>query len=358
MSISLSGIFPVFRSNQSLSRSEKGKSRGNVVSCIIRTPRLASNGRIEMIPTSQVAGQGFDVETTMRIPSLLVFFAGCVVVIGSAGCETSEPADPPSDPIPAHDELRIASAVLKEDRHINIYLPRGYDQGDGRYPVLYMLDGGLQEDFPHIAGTIELLIEQRQIAPVILVGIENTERRRDLTGPTTVDADREIAPRVGGSTEFRAFVRDELIPAIQESYRCNDESAIIGESLAGLFIVETLLLEPALFDRYIAMDPSLWWNNHQLVGSAADRLKELDGSPRTFWFASSGTPDIRDHSLVFVEHLKNAAPKSLQWKFEDRPSEEHSTIFRATKDSAMKWALWKLPEAGEANSPSQADVKK
>lgn len=334
------------------------KVGGNVVSCIIRTLRLASNGRIEMIPTSQVAGQGFDVETTMRIPSLLVFFAGCVVVIGSAGCGTSGPVDPPSDPIPAHDELRIVSAVLKEDRHINIYLPRGYDQGDGRYPVLYMLDGGLQEDFPHIAGTIELLIEQRHIAPVILVGIENTERRRDLTGPTTVDADREIAPRVGGSTEFRAFIRDELIPSIQESYRCTDESAIIGESLAGLFIVETLLLEPTLFDRYIAMDPSLWWNNHQLVASAAERLKAGEGPSRVFWFASSGTPDIRTLALNLEDHLKSSAPKTLRWKFEDRPSEEHSTIFRATKEAAMKWALWKLPETDGTDSPSGVSGQK
>jgi predicted alpha/beta superfamily hydrolase len=290
----------------------------------------------------------------MRIPSLIVFFTGCVILISSAGCGTSGPADAPSDPIPSHDELRIVSAVLKEDRHINIYLPPGYDEGDAKYPVLYMLDGGLQEDFPHIAGTIEHLIDQRQIAPVILVGIENTERRRDLTGPTTVDTDREIAPRVGGSAEFRAFVREELIPAIQESYRCTDESAIIGESLAGLFIVETLLLEPSLFDRYIAMDPSLWWNNHQLVDRAAERLKAGGSSSCMFWFASSGTPDIRTHALTLEDHLKSSAPKSLQWKFEDRPSEEHSTIFRATKEAAMTWALWKLLETGETGPTSEA----
>lgn len=282
----------------------------------------------------------------MRILSLFVFLAGCIVAIGSVGCGTSGPADAPSDPVPAHDELRITSAVLMEDRQINIYLPTGYDEGDSAYPVLYMLDGGLQEDFPQIAGTIERLIDQRQIAPVILVGIENTERRRDLTGPTTVDSDREIAPRVGGAAEFRTFVREELIPAIHESYRCTDESAIIGESLAGLFVVETLLLEPSLFDRYIAMDPSLWWNDHQLVSDTEDLLRTHDGSPRTFWFASSGTPEIRVHALALAEHLKNSAPASLQWKFEDRPFEEHSTIFRATRESAMKWALWKLPEKG------------
>ncbi|MBL8809609.1 MAG: alpha/beta hydrolase [Planctomycetaceae bacterium] len=249
------------------------------------------------------------------------------------------------DPIPTHDELKLDSTTLKEVRHINVLLPKQYSQTDARFPVLYMLDGGLEEDFPHVAASIEKLVESKRIAPVILVGIENTERRRDLTGPTTVAADREIAPRVGGSAEFRTFVRDELIPKIQKQYRCSDERAIIGESLAGLFVVETLLLEPNLFNRYIAFDPSLWWNEHRLLDSSEMSLKALEPAPRHFWFASSGTEGIQEHSRQFSKVLERAAPKSLQWKFDDHPSKQHSTIFRATKESAMIWALWKLPDS-------------
>jgi len=199
----------------------------------------------------------------------------------------------------------------------------------------------VEEDFPHVALSIEKLVGAKQIAPLILVGIENTERRRDLTGPTTVASDREIAPRVGGSAAFRAFLRDELMPSIQQHYRCSNEDALIGESLAGLFVVETLLLEPKLFDRYIAFDPSLWWNEQRLLDGSAMALKGLDTTPRHFWFASSGTAGIQEHARKLSMILEQTRPASLQWKFDDHPSEQHSTIFRATKETAMIWALWK-----------------
>src|SRR5690606_1498311 len=98
-----------------------------------------------------------------------------------------------------------------------------------------MPDGGVQEDFPHIANTLSELIQNKKIPPFILVGIENTERRRDLSPPTEVEKDKEIAPVVGGSAVFRAFVQNELIPEINAKYRTTNEKGIIGESLAGLF---------------------------------------------------------------------------------------------------------------------------
>ncbi|MFO0975224.1 MAG: alpha/beta hydrolase-fold protein [Planctomycetaceae bacterium] len=259
---------------------------------------------------------------------------------GHAQAMCQEPAVP-VDPIPAHDELQLKSTVLKESRPVNVLLPKQYSNADLRFPVLYMLDGGLEEDFPHVARSIEKLVETKQIAPLILVGIQNTERRRDLTGPTSKASDLEIAPRVGGSAQFRAFIRDELMPEIHKRYRCSQEDAVIGESLAGLFVVETLLIEPKLFDRYIAFDPSLWWNEHQLVDSAEKSLKSMDTTPRHFWFASSATEGIAEHSKQLATVLRQSQPESLRWKFEDHPSEQHSTIFRATKESAMTWTLWK-----------------
>ena len=87
--------------------------------------------------------------------------------------------------------------------------------------------------------------------------------------------DSLIAPRIGGSAAFRSFIRDELMPEIRARYRCTDETATVGESFAGLFVVETFLLEPALFHRLIALDPSVWWNGGELVRTAARRLDAL-----------------------------------------------------------------------------------
>src|SRR4029077_7189162 len=160
--------------------------------------------------------------------------------------------------------------ILGETRRINVYTPPGYAaHGDARFPILYMPDGGMAEDFPHVTATVQTLATEGSIRPFLVVGIENTERRRDLTGPTEVAADRKIAPRVGGSAPLRQFMRGELMPQVRARYRTTEETAIVGESLAGLFIVETFLLEPDLFDTYIALSPRVWWKALSLLRGRA-----------------------------------------------------------------------------------------
>src|SRR6476619_2225985 len=173
----------------------------------------------------------------------------CVVVVLSTRTTSLRAQEAPPDPVPSHDTLMLASRAVGETRRINVHTPRAYDSADTlRFPVLYMPDGGLDEDFPHVVSTIDSLIALGAIRPVIVVGVPNTQRRRDLTGPTRIATDSAIAPRVGGSAAFRDFWRDELVPAVDARYRTTSERAIVGESLAGLFIVETLLREPSLFD--------------------------------------------------------------------------------------------------------------
>ena len=247
---------------------------------------------------------------------------------------------PPADPVPPHDSLVVASAALGERRHINVWVPPvARADRARRRPVLYMPDGGLHEDFPHVVATVDSLIAAGAIRPVLVVGIPNTERRRDLTGPTRVAADSAIAPRVGGSAAFRRFVRDELLPAIAARYPVTEERAIIGESLAGLFVVETLLEEPALFDHYVALDPSLWWNAGALLAAAPARLAALDGRTRTLHLASSGEPELARDAARLDALLRAARPSGLRWTYEPRPDLGHATIFRATKAAALAAAL-------------------
>ncbi|HEY0986191.1 MAG TPA: alpha/beta hydrolase-fold protein [Kofleriaceae bacterium] len=96
---------------------------------------------------------------------------------------------------------------------------------------------------------LDVSIRNQIIRPIILVGIPNTERRRDLVGPTTVPDEQKAAPHAGGAERFRRFLRDELKPAIAARYRVSSES-------------------------YIAVDPSGWWN-HQAVVRSARALGEL-----------------------------------------------------------------------------------
>lgn len=246
------------------------------------------------------------------------------IVFASAALAGAEQA---RDPLVIGDTFTIGSKALGETRRINVYVPAvSGAPKDLRLPVLYMPDGGMGEDFLHIAGLVQISVANGTMRPFILVGIENTQRRRDMTGPTSSEDDRKIAPVVGGSAAFRDFLRKELIPAIAARYRVTDESAIVGESLAGLFVVETFFLEPSLFDTYIAIDPSLWWNNQELANNAEKRLTTSKRPGVSLFIASSGD-GINEPIEKLVEVLRGHAAPSVRWHYEPMPNEKHSTIY-------------------------------
>lgn len=236
--------------------------------------------------------------------------------------------------VPQHETFQIESRHLRELRTINVYLPPESAGTSGR-PVLYMPDGGVAEDFPHVAATVDAGIREGRLAPMLVVGIENTQRRRDLTGPTQVDSDKQIAPVVGGSAAFRAFIADELVPEIERRYRTGPSRGIIGESLAGLFIVETLFEQAKLFDTYIALSPSLWWNNAALTRSAAARLSGLKGLNARVYIAWADEPNIGPYAEILDATIREAALSRLQWTAAPRPDLNHGNIYLTLEKSAI-----------------------
>ncbi len=248
-----------------------------------------------------------------------------------------------NDPIPKHDTLKIESKKVGETRIINIWIPPLYNSGSESFPVLYMPDGGIKEDFPHIANTLAKLIKQKAIQPIILVGIENTVRGRDLTGYSEIKEDEQYCPLTDGAKNFRTFITQELMPEINSRYRTSNKKGIIGESLAGLFVMETFMQHPETFDFYIAIDPSIWWNDHYLVKNADKLLRKFPDKKIKLWFAGSSLENhkysIAQYTNQLAEVLKTNTPNQLQWKYSYEPNEKHNTIFRATKVKALKWAL-------------------
>jgi predicted alpha/beta superfamily hydrolase len=245
----------------------------------------------------------------------------------AAASRQRDPAGP-AEPLVVGETFTIESRVLGESRTINVYAPAVYaDSGGIRLPVLYMPDGGIGEDFLHVAGLVQISSLNGTMRPFLLVGIENTERRRDLTGPTRVPGDSAIAPRVGGSTAFRRFLRDELMPVIRERYRTTGETALLGESLAGLFVVETFFLEPGLFQTYIAVEPSLWWNDRELVRRAPEQLRSWGEAVATLYLTSGGPSEITADTRALASILDTTAPPSVRWRYVPMPRETHGTIF-------------------------------
>ncbi|MBI5423847.1 MAG: alpha/beta hydrolase [Opitutae bacterium] len=269
-------------------------------------------------------------------------FRFCLAAFGAAVAVSVSGATgaTPGAPLAIGETFTVESRVLGEVRRINVYLPAGYAETPAmRVPVLYMPDGGLAEDFIHVAGLVQIGAANGTMRSLLLVGIENTQRRRDLTPPTESERDRKIAPVVGGAAAFRKFLREELMPLIRERYRTTDERAIVGESLAGLFVVDTLLSEPELFDTYIAIDPSLWWNDGKFLAAAPVRLAAVAAKGRTLWLAAAEKDGNAREAHEFAAHLKQSAPATLRWSFAPFADESHLTIYHPAALRAFREVL-------------------
>ncbi len=157
----------------------------------------------------------------------------------------------------------LHSTILGEDRILNIHLPPGYAADTvANYPVIFLLDGSAEEDFVHVVGGLQFASYPwiQWVPPSIVVGIANVDRRRDLTFPTTIAADKEKYPTTGGSVAFQQFLAHELVPFITSNYRAGGPHTLIGQSLGGLLATEVLFRMPYLFQHYLIVSPSLWWD--------------------------------------------------------------------------------------------------
>ena len=124
--------------------------------------------------------------------------------------------------------VNLHSEILNENRKLDIYLPEGYEESDKTYPVLYLLDSDY--NFKHAVGTAEYLFRNRRIPQMIIVGIRNTRRNRDLS-PDSPDLSKQERDRlgiIGGAGNFMAFLDKELKPHINKNYQAAPFDVIVG----------------------------------------------------------------------------------------------------------------------------------
>ncbi|HIC32171.1 MAG TPA: alpha/beta hydrolase [Flavobacteriaceae bacterium] len=164
--------------------------------------------------------------------------------------------------------ITVNSKILNENRKLNIYLPATY-QADSlkTYPVIYLLDGSKNEDFIHISGIVQFgsFSWINMLPKSIVVGIANVDRKRDFTYPSKNELDQKEFPSSGKSEKFISFIESELQPYINSKFRTTKEKTIIGQSLGGLLATEILFKKPDIFDNYIIVSPSLWWDDEDLL---------------------------------------------------------------------------------------------
>ena len=173
-----------------------------------------------------------------------------------------------SNPLTIGETREIKSDILNESRLLNIYLPASYTTNSNKkYPVIYLLDGAMDEDFIHIVGLVQFgsFSWVNMLPESIVVGITNVDRKRDFTYPSTNKQDTKELPTSGKSAAFIRFIEKELQPYIDSNFNTSTSKTIIGQSLGGFLVTEIAIKNPELFDNYIIVSPSLWWDNESLL---------------------------------------------------------------------------------------------
>lgn len=241
----------------------------------------------------------------------------------------------------------IQSKELAEKRILNIYLPEGYNADDSvRYPVIYLLDGSADEDFIHIAGLVQFNSFEwiSQIPKSIVIGIATVDRRRDFTFPTTIEKDQKKFPTSGHSAQFISFIEKELQPFIEKKYKTNNSKMIIGQSLGGLLEAEILLKKPALFNKYVIVSPSLWWNNGSLLNQDAVAFDHNFNQQTDIYIAvgkEGATPtdiprEMEEDARLLFEKINQIKNKSVKVHFEYLPKENHATILHQAVSNSFR----------------------
>ena len=254
--------------------------------------------------------------------------------------------------------LKLNSAVLGEERTIIVRVPAGYETNKLRYPVLYMTDGNAH--IGHTSSTVEFLARNGRMSELIVVGITNTDRTRDLspTHVTTTVAGGDSAlqfPTSGGADKFLKFIETELIPDIEKRYRVQPYRILAGHSLGGLFAIHAMVSRPELFHSYVAVSPALQWDNQVAVKRAEDFFKARKEFQATLFMSLGHEPGpIEDGFHQLKQVLAKNQAKGFEWDAQVLDDEDHGSVVLRSHYLGMRkvftgWQVPRDPESGRVS---------
>lgn len=280
--------------------------------------------------------------------------------------------DPVFKPISA-DIIKLSSKVLGEDRKVYIYAPPADTlQPDKRYPVLYVLDG--DNHFSLVAEYCRYLSRSdvNVVPEMIIVGIPNTNRTRDLTPTHSIfgyDGKPDTNPNSrfkssGGGNHFLQFIGAELIPYIDAHYKTQPFKIFAGHSFGGIATINCLLTQPDMFGAYVAISPSFWWDKEYLLRLADEKLKNDRPINKILFYsdANEGMPNEKStfHTdvLTFDSIITQRKIAGLDHKYVHYPEESHMTEPVKAYYDALRFIFrqWELPQT-DLQSLNAAVVK-
>ena len=241
-------------------------------------------------------------------------------------------------------KITIKSSVLGEDRVILVRTPPGYEANKLAYPVLYMTDGDAH--IGHTASTIEFLSRNGRMPEMIVVGITNTDRTRDLTPTKATGPNAAQFPTAGGADNFLKFIETEVIPEIEKRYRVQPYRVLAGHSFGGLFAVHALITRPELFNSYVAVSPSLQWSDDATLKRAEEFFKTRKELHATLFTSLGNEPgDIGKDFEAFKQLLAKNQVKGFEWDAQQMTDEDHGSVVLRSHYFGLRKVYdgWQMP---------------
>lgn len=254
-------------------------------------------------------------------------------------------AQPVSTKINVGESFTVHSNILKEDRTILVYLPDGYAESNETYPALYLTDG--ETHFIQTGGTVSFLSSAGigYMPKLIIVGITNTNRARDLT-PAPIHGKDSQFPDGGGAENFLKFITAELKPIINSRYRTSAFEILAGTSLGGLFTINTFINHPQSFNAFFAVSPVLWWDKRAVVVKADSLLQKPITKNQFLYFTlcSGDSKELSESTQQFQTILERRTQDSLRWQTSFIKDETHNSspllgYYAACKFLYAKWHI-------------------
>lgn len=218
-----------------------------------------------------------------------------------------------------HTRHTIVSKALGEERTILIRVPFGYERSTQRFPVAVMLDAHAPQNAT-VASIIESQASAGMMPEMILVGIQNTNRTRDLT-PTKTER-----PGSGGAGKFLDFIETELLPFVDKNYRTEPYRVFMGHSLGGLAVVYTMITRPNLFGGYVAASPVLHWDNNFVIKKSEELFRSRKNFDKSLFIALGNEPTYTEGFNSYKDLLRKTGPDGLEIDFQHWTDEDHGSI--------------------------------
>ncbi|WP_312075368.1 alpha/beta hydrolase-fold protein [Chryseobacterium sp.] len=243
-------------------------------------------------------------------------------------------------------EIRtLKSEILNEERILNIYLPQNFDKTKS-YPIIYLLDGSMNEDFIHVTGLIQFFNQMYSMPETIVVGIANIDRKKDFTFHTDLKDLQKDYPTTGHSDKFISFLEKELKPYIESHFKTTDKY-LFGQSLGGLLATEILLKKPEMFNNYFIISSSLWWDDESLLKQAPQLLAKITDTKK-FIYVSVGKGEhkvmVKDAQDLY-DILKNSNKKNWTVEYKMMETDNHATILhRSLYEGLVKLFPYQEPK--------------